>query len=254
MEPASVISTAASAWRAAEALKLQERLADFFRARETIVVLGLSGTGKTNLLSFLASGAVISPPIDSDDRSENVERHKVRINKRPFFVFDTPGQTAYSADRRELLRERVSSDTSGVRIINVVSYGYHEYGAGRAEAFTRSGRVSEVFLKKHRQSEIDAVNEWVQLVGDRSSVKWILTVVTKADLWWSDKDLVLEHYSSGPYHDLIKHYDQRIKHVVKPVCSVVHRFFDEAPVSGSFDDSIRSRLADAFITTVGSMR
>ena len=48
---------AAIMWRIADDQGFWEKLADFFKKKETILVLGSTGCGKTNLLTSLAAAA-----------------------------------------------------------------------------------------------------------------------------------------------------------------------------------------------------
>lgn len=83
-------------------------------------------------------------------------------------------------------------------IVNVVSYGYHESRVDRNVA-TIGGKASHEYLEKKRAEEIETLSEWMELLADNSVVGWLITVVTKADLWWDQRDKVLEYYSEGPY-------------------------------------------------------
>jgi len=133
-----------------------------------------------------------------------------------------------------------------VRVMNVVSYGYHEYAAAAGEALTSTG-VSESFLQRHRDNELTALNEWLPLLGDRTVTRWIFTVVTKADLWWDKYDEVLEYYQIGPYAEKLRGVDSRLRVATLPYCSVVHRFFGTAKHAGSFDDEDRMRTNKHFL-------
>ena len=184
-EVAAALEIGTALWRAAEDLKFRERIADIFKRRETIIVLGLSGCGKTNLYSFSKCGCrVCLNCIPKATRTETTERRRVRVNDRPFRVIDTPGQAYHEADRLRAVRE--VSTRQDVRIINVAAFGYHEYGRNPSEAVDANNRAREDYLTAHREQELRALQEWLPILGDRSITKWILTVISKADIWWDD--------------------------------------------------------------------
>jgi energy-coupling factor transporter ATP-binding protein EcfA2 len=247
VEPASLIAIEAAAklYRLAEDEGLLTRIANFFKHKETIIVLGSTGSGKTNLLDSLGVAAALVEPIPAITRTVAAERRGVVIDERPFTVIDTPGQLGHDPSRQSVYREAMAKPP--VRVINVVSYGYHEYATGTSEAIDSCGAARDEWLRRHRDNEIEAMLEWLPLLGDRSTTKWVLTAVTKADLWWNDHDDVVNYYERGPYAEQIHGADLRLKHSVLPYSSVFHRFYGAAPLAGSFDDEDRLRTTHHFL-------
>jgi energy-coupling factor transporter ATP-binding protein EcfA2 len=239
------IESAAKLYRLAEDEKLVKRLANFFKHKERIVVLGSTGSGKTNLLDSLEVAAALVEPISATTRTQTAERRQVVVNERPFVVIDTPGQAAHSPQRQEIYREAMAKPP--VRVINVVSYGYHEYATGSGEAIDGAGQVRNDWLERHRENELVAMREWLPLLGDRDTTSWVLTAVTKADLWWNERDEVLAYYETGPYADELKRQDPGLKHGVLAYSSVFHRFYGEAALAGTFDDEDRLETTRHFL-------
>lgn len=228
-------------WQAADDRGLFDTLKEFFKRQSPIIVFGSTGCGKTNMLASLAASAGLVDAISRDDRTENTEKHRVIINARPFTIIDTPGQGVHKHIRDQEIREAMAG--APLRIINVVSYGYHEYKAPRVgDAVDNDGNPKEEYLSQHRVNELAALNEWLPLLGDRDITNWVMTVVTKADLWWHVREEVADYYESGPYSDLINMADPKLHHVVRYYCSVVHRFFGTACLPGVFDDAARLDL------------
>lgn len=238
-------------YRLAEDEKILARLATFFKSKDTIIVLGSTGSGKTNLLESLGAAAALVDPIPSITRTQTPERRKVIVNERPFTIIDTPGQAAHAAQRQELYREGLANPP--VRMINVVSYGYHEYATGSKEALNGQGSPSDAWLERHRANELTAMREWLPLLGDRETTSWILTAVTKADLWWSEHDAVVDYYENGPYAEELTRQDPGLKHSVLPYSSVFHRFYGEAPLSGMFDDEDRLQTTTHFLQQLATL-
>ena len=176
-----------------------DKLVMAVKKKHRVIVLGSTGVGKTNFLSSLT--AVLPEAIDVMNRTQIAQKHRIQIKKEPFIFTDTPGQILHRSRRSEAAREAISRGTTG--IINVVSYGYHEYRISPKDAFDQNDNVNEDFLRKHRNIEIEALQEWMPILGARDVADWLITVVTKADLWWDRRDEVLEYYRSGAYYDAL---------------------------------------------------
>jgi energy-coupling factor transporter ATP-binding protein EcfA2 len=238
------VESAAKLYRLAEDEQLAQRIINFFKHKEKIVVLGSTGSGKTNLLNSLEVAAALVEPIAATTRTQTVERKQVVVDKRPFVVIDTPGQLGHSPQRQEIYREGLANPP--VRIINVVSYGYHEYASGSGEAID-GGRAKEEWLDRHRENELIAMREWLPLLGDRDATRWVLTAVTKADLWWDQREAVIDYYETGAYAEELKRQDPGLKHSVLAYSSVFHRFYGEAALAGTFDDQDRLETTRHFL-------
>lgn len=223
-------------WIVSKRLNLYSRAIDFLKKKPTVLVLGSTGVGKTNLLRSLSSPPGLVDPISRFTRTETPAGETVRIDGHPFRVIDTPGQMNHESARLKVIREAMANPP--VRVINVVCYGYHEY-QGQADQAVKRGVPSEKFLREHRRREIEAAQNWIPLLGDTGVTEWVATVVTKADLWWPEHDSVREHYANGEYADAIMSVDPRIRHAVLSYCSVFHKFFDEVRLPGEFDDARR---------------
>lgn len=213
-----------------------DRLLNVFRKQHKILLLGSTGVGKTNMLQSLTE--LIPEAIDYMSRTEFAKKHRVKVSRQPFIFIDTPGQALHAPRRSEEIRNAMKDGIDGV--INVVCYGYHEYRQASGNAIKKSNKVREPYLEQHRQIEIDALDEWTFLLGDRTVTNWLITVITKADLWWNQKDEVFQYYEKGPYYDAL---GEAIK--LNPVfieyCSVFHKFYGRGPLAGSFDETDRAR-------------
>ncbi len=227
-----------------------EKLINVFRKKHKVLVLGSSGTGKTNLLQSMEE--IAPKAIDQMNRTEFAQKHSISISKHPFIFIDTPGQKGHASRRKQAIREAMSTEISGV--MNIVSYGYHEYRIGKSRAINKDGSISESFLREHRKVELEALDEWTTLLGDEHTVSFLITVVTKADLWWHTKDEVLEYYTAGPYYEALGEA-KGLSNVVREYCSVFHRFYGEGALSAVFDDADRvktkANLLSQLIAAIG---
>lgn len=214
-----------------------DKILNVFRKPHRVLVLGATGTGKTNMIDSFTQ--IMPEAIHYMARTRYPKSRSIKNMGEVFKVVDTPGDELYESIRMPEIRKAMARGLSG--IINVVSFGYHEYRIGKREAIDSSGNVRVDFLERHRDVEKRALGEWVSLLGDREIAGWLITVVAKADLWWDRKEDVLRHYESGPYFDALGNA-RSLRPIVLPYCSVFHRFYDEGPLSGCFDDSDRTRL------------
>jgi energy-coupling factor transporter ATP-binding protein EcfA2 len=213
-----------------------DRLTTALRKKHKVLILGSTGVGKTNFLESLTD--LVPKAIEQMNRTEFAEKHSIKIAKQPFIFVDTPGQIEHQSRRIAAIRDAMRGDIAGV--INVVSYGYHEWRIGQKSVFDASSAVREEFLKQHREKELESLREWTTLLGGRETVGWLITVVTKADLWWHRQDEVFDYYRSGAYYAALGEA-QSLRPVVLEYCSVFHKFYGTGLLSGTFDEADRVR-------------
>lgn len=221
-----------------------EKLVAIFQKKHKILILGSTGVGKTNLVQSLTE--VTPKAIHHMHRTEFIKKHHLKISKKPFVLIDTPGQAVHKYYTREGMFEVIKEKISG--IINIVSYGFHEYRIGVDDVYKKDGTLRKNYLDRHRENEIEAIKKWIPLLGTPELVKWIITVVTKADLWWDEREPVLKYYKEGEYFENLG--DAKTIHHVVEYCSVVHRFYGKGRVSAFFDDSDRVRIQINFLRTL----
>jgi energy-coupling factor transporter ATP-binding protein EcfA2 len=230
-----------------------DRLITALRKKHRVVVLGSTGVGKTNFLTSLTEAIPVA--VDIMNRTEIAKKHRVKIQKYPFIFVDTPGQERHKSRRLKAIRESLAGGISGV--VNVVSYGYHEYRIGSRDAVDNNGKVSEEFLSAHRKIEMAALEEWMPILGGPEAAGWVITVVTKADLWWNRRDEVLEYYRTGAYYDALGSA-KSLHPVVLEYSSVFQKYFGKAPMSGDFGDADRLRakahLIEELLAAVGKFK
>ena len=219
-----------------------DKLADVFRKKHKFLILGSSGTGKSNFIDSLRN--LVPPTIHYLNRTQFPRKHAIRLSRQPFRFIDTPGQEVHEARRMREIRSALKSGVAG--IINVVSYGYHEGPASKREVFNRHS-VKKSFLIERRDVEKALLGEWKILLGTPDITKCLITLVNKADLWWDKSETVLKYYNRGIYYQALGSA-KSLNPVVLPYCSVVHRFYDIGAGSGNFDDSNRVELRAHFLS------
>jgi energy-coupling factor transporter ATP-binding protein EcfA2 len=217
-----------------------DKLKGIFKTKHKVLILGSTGTGKSNFVDSLQ--ALMPRAIDRLQRTAYASSERVRLAGSIFDFTDTPGQGAHRSRRLDAVVDMLKKSEFG--IINVVCWGFHEYMTGQERAVTLDSQPDPVWLEKHRGPEVQAAEEWVPLMTAKPS--YTITLVTKADLWWPDRDEVIRYYESGPYYTTIR--DAAIKgHAVIPYSSVLHRFYGTSPSSGMFDTQDRAECQERFL-------
>lgn len=144
------------------------------------------------------------------------------------------------------IREALAAKGGISGVINIVSYGYHEYHLDRGSVFNADGSIRPEYLQRHRQEEISQLSEWNSLLGSPLTAKWLITLVTKADLWWDHRKDVVDHYKTGPYFAALGDAKSLQPKVIE-YSSVFARFYNTAPMSGFFAQDDRTLLQNHFV-------
>jgi GTP1/Obg family GTP-binding protein len=223
-----------------------DKLITAFRKKHKILVLGSTGVGKTNFLHSLST--LMPEAIHYMSRTEFVQKHQIKIAKELFQFQDTPGEIGKATRRLKAVREAMATPIAGV--INLVAFGYHEQRNVDQSIFTKDMQPTAVYLAQQRKIECLALREWAELLADQSSIGWMMTVVTKADLWWHKKDEVLKYYGADSEYTQSLGSLQQFSPPVLPYSSVFHKFYDRTPLSGSFDDKDRQREREHLLKTL----
>lgn len=225
-----------------------DKLLSLLKKKHKILVLGSSGVGKTNLLQSLST--LMPEVIHYSRRTSDSTKSKLSIDEIPFEFIDTPGQSEHSAIRMRAIRESVSELDC---ILNIVCYGYHEYARGKEQAFEADGSLNFQYLEDNRKREIRALKEWSEILGGNAPYR-LITVVTKADLWWDNRDDVFNHYEKGDYFNELGACAQ-LSPLVIHHSSVFHKLYGIGPMSGSFDEGdrtlARANLLKTLVEVVG---
>jgi hypothetical protein len=60
------------------------------------------------------------------------------------------------------------------------------------------------FLDEMRRKELASLDHIAPHLSSAKGRLWMMTLVTKQDLWWNQRDRVRNHYQQGPYHERIQ--------------------------------------------------
>lgn len=183
-----------------------KRMFDFLRSGETqIGIFGAGGTGKSTLGKLIITGDPFTLS-EKYDPNWAIRHHKLPGKLSASFII-VPGQADYVSDEWPKAFTRLSKARS-ILIINVVSYGYHAF---KFETFSKipgyvEGTAKETFLNQYfyqrRMEEISRLKSLIEGIKEISIPVRLLTVATKQDLWWSQRQAVREFYS-GEYSSIL---------------------------------------------------
>jgi energy-coupling factor transporter ATP-binding protein EcfA2 len=215
-----------------------DRFRDIFRRKHRVVLLGSTGVGKSNFIKSLVEP--LPEVISTLNRTSFPKRHRLKIDAQPFEFIDTPGQVLHAPRRMAEIR-RLAGKRGNLGVVSLVAYGYHEYAVDISEVFDSANNVQSAFLETHRQIECDFVKTWSPLLIDPEITQWVITLASKADLWWSSHRQVEQFYSSGAYLQSLGDSGV-LRPPVISYCSVVRRFFSRGELSSGFDDNTRQEL------------
>lgn len=179
------------------------------KKRVRIVVFGAAGTGKSSLGRLLSGADVTS----EYNESTQVETYRLD-GATSCTVLVPPGQESLRAATWSDLVRDVTSGKATV-VIHLVSWGINaiEPLPYRGVAGFQEGMSPEeaaiVFAAHQRDREIETLREYAGHFGLAPHKLSLLTVVTKQDLWWDQREEVRQHYE-GEYAEVVEGLRRRV--------------------------------------------
>jgi hypothetical protein len=173
-----------------------------------ILMIGPGGTGKTTLARTL-SGQMLDWLIGEDWKyaESYFEEHYALLSDPQVELIVPSGQEF----RRPASWADVRRDVSNGRyagIILVASFGYHTFsGQGFKSHRLFDGskeRFMTRFLEEKHKEEIAVLEQIKPALETAPGKLWVLTAVTKQDLWWSRRQEVDEIFTSGVWGSMLR--------------------------------------------------
>lgn len=193
----------------------------YFRSPIRVIIFGESGTGKTHFINSLLHNPL------TKGRTRLTEQKKLILkNGRKIVFYDTPGHQTLQEQRYKISEFISKKKITG--IINVVSYGYNESDTADGISIFKVGtdEVKEEYLKENRKREISQLDDWMRYINSDNKVRWIITIINKADIWYENKSNVLSYYEEGEYAKALVPLGHCCMLYSYPYCSVISPFCD----------------------------
>jgi hypothetical protein len=215
-----------------------------FQGTGQIPIFGDGGTGKTTLGKFLVGE--LDTDIAVGKYRTTLETDKFSLpGEIPCVLHVPPGQERYRPAHWPALYRLLSEGKAG-GIINIVSWGYHSteleyerhtvYRKGMSEA-----EYIDAYLEYNRQREIKALQELAPHLQAVAKKFWMITLVTKQDLWWPERHKVEKHYKDGEYEACIQGITR-----VRGVANFIHHYYSVSLIPenlATLDGKILARTA-----------
>lgn len=186
---------------------LKDAIELFRTGRKEVFIFGCGGTGKTTLATLLDGEISIGEVTGAYVLSPNTEESEIE-EKRFGKVFTVPGQEKHHDNHWGPLLDAVKRSKNPL-VINVVSHGYHAISRTPIrKVHSLSGGITDksvrAFLEEQRKNEVRFLKYMVgnlrQFPGDLD----LVTIVTKQDLWWAEREKVQTHYTEISSGDVTK--------------------------------------------------
>nr|WP_290224132.1 hypothetical protein [Trichocoleus desertorum] len=173
-----------------------------------IAIFGAGGTGKTTLGRLLSGEFELSGLLQTYQESISTEQYRLDGNTVGSVIV-APGQERRQDTWDDLLRSIAGGKIK--LIIHIVSWGYHSFGefSYTQHRLYQNGMTSKQFIEEYaeecRNRELDVLKKiepHLSIANQRKTV--LITLITKQDLWWSDRQTVKSFYTNGAYENLIR--------------------------------------------------
>jgi energy-coupling factor transporter ATP-binding protein EcfA2 len=208
------------------------------KENRVILLFGTSGSGKTQFIKSLNNS------VEQALRTHKTKRHKIPIKNMPLKFIDTPGHTEYVNQRRKEIDKIINKGVEG--IINIVSYGYNDQEElSDFKVFDVNGKLSQGYLSDNRHKDIMQLKEWLPRISNKN-VKWIVNLITKADIWWDDLPNAEHYYTKGDYGKQFKRHKENMTIINMPYCSTLKSFRGRIN-STKFGDPQRVAIKEHFL-------
>jgi len=176
--------------------------------RVKVAIFGPGGVGKSTLGKYL-SGEFL-PDLYDHGYKESISIEEYSFDGDVICdILVPPGQPRRDYTWTELFQNLSSGDIQGV--INVVSAGYHSFNElsyKETKSYQQGMSVDgfvQAYTEASMQRELDVIERLTPRLCDAKAKIWMITLVTKQDMWWDQRDRVKRHYTDGKYNDFIEH-------------------------------------------------
>ncbi len=231
-----------------------------------VEIFGPGGVGKTTLGLILAEGTHPKRSTNKYQESIDVEGYWLQ-GDTVVAIHVPPGQERRrSSTWQDFYKRLAQGKSSGV--INVVSWGYHSFQefSYQETKYYRKGMSETEFLANYaeqgREEELTIIKDLVPRLCDAKEKLWMITLVTKQDLWWNERASVRQHYEQGEYHSYINKIleakgSQNFSHEYLSASLVLNNLTSGtgqllAPTTAGYDQNIQAANVEQFLKAINS--
>ena len=235
-----------------------------------IAIFGAGGTGKSTLGKYL-SGKLENNQLSSGyQESISIEKYTLESNVIGSVIV-VPGQERRRENSWDALLRTISQGKVSL-IINVVSWGYHSFGAFsyQQSPLYQSGMTVleflEIYTEEYRQEELQVLTKIAPHLSVADSKKrkiLFITLVTKQDLWWHDRLKIQDYYQKGEYENQIQAIRNKLgsSNFVHEYCSaslVLENFISGTnelllPTTQGYDERLKFSNLRNFLNVIESL-
>ncbi len=171
-----------------------------------ILIIGPGGVGKTTFAQ-LFSGKYDSPLEVPGVYEESIDLERYTLEDDPSIELIVPPGQRHRRDATWTELEKSIGAGAFRGIIVVASYGYHSLGeiSYKDHRLYRGDDAVFLanFLRECRGDEVGVIRRLAPHIRGIGRKSWILTLVTKQDLWWHECAEAESFYRAGEYGTII---------------------------------------------------
>jgi len=231
--------------------------------RVRVAIFGAGGVGKTTLAQYLSGQLSVGRVMGTYNESIGVEHFPLQGDLVCTLIVP-PGQT----HRRDTTWDELYRDLSKGRscgIINVVSYGLHAFmepSYKDVPIYTPTMTEHEFLLaytENRRNEELAIMERLVPHIKAASGKIWMITLVTKQDIWWPNRTSIRDYYTGGTYDGYIRDIaatrgQQNFAHEYLSASLTISNVATQAgellwPTASGYDDNIRMANLNRLLTS-----
>jgi hypothetical protein len=178
-----------------------------------LLIVGAGGVGKTTAAKYLAGEAeALSECLGEYQESIRVETYSLKDDPSVELVVPPGQRHRRDSTWSEIQTAIGAGEYHGIVLVN--SFGYHSLGEiSYKHHRLYNGNDSEfmpAFVRENQKEELAIVKRLASHLKTNTRKCWLLSLVTKQDLWWDRNPEVEDYYRDGAYSRQFKSIVEQI--------------------------------------------